>query len=106
MTCLAPEPVAPLGRLTERFVRRFPEFPPGGGRSAAIVPHLTGAPGSASDGALAARALTEAMASSGLTRSGCRPVVLLERASGVGRTVDALRLANKAMHATCGDARA
>ncbi|MCX4781958.1 2'-5' RNA ligase family protein [Streptomyces sp. NBC_01264] len=44
---LAPEPAAPLLRLTEAIADCWPEAPPYGGRFAEIVPHLTIAQGQA-----------------------------------------------------------
>ena len=38
---LAPEPAAPLNRLTEAFHARFPTFPPYGGAFDQVIPHLT-----------------------------------------------------------------
>lgn len=38
---LAPDPPAPLRKLTQELHRAFPEFPPYGGAFDEIVPHLT-----------------------------------------------------------------
>jgi 2'-5' RNA ligase superfamily len=38
---LDPQPVAPIRRLIDTVVARWPEYPPYGGQFAVVVPHLT-----------------------------------------------------------------
>lgn len=40
-TYLSPDPAAPFRQLTHELSRRFPEFPPYGGRFDDVVPHLS-----------------------------------------------------------------
>lgn len=40
-TYLSPEPAAPFRTLTHELAKRFPEFPPFGGRFDDVVPHLS-----------------------------------------------------------------
>jgi 2'-5' RNA ligase len=40
-TYLAPDPAAPIRKLTQELHRSFPEFPPYGGAFDDVVPHLT-----------------------------------------------------------------
>ena len=90
---LEPNPAEPFIDLTERLVRRFPEFPPFGGEFETIVPHLTAAHGDAEQAALAHAELLRRVAAGGAVRGLCDVVVLLENSSGLWRELHVFPLA-------------
>ena len=93
---LAPGPAAPFVDLTRRLVERFPECLPYGGEHQGVIPHLTVAHGNEVEAAIAAAALSGALAERGAIRSTCREVVLLEDSSGAWTQRHAFRLSPSA----------
>jgi 2'-5' RNA ligase len=93
-TYLAPEPAAPLVRLTQRLVRRFPAYQPYGGEHQGVVPHLTVAHGTPQEAALAEVELVSALQSQAVISSTCREVVLLENSSGLWREMHVFSLSS------------
>ena len=89
---LEPDPAPPFIDLTERLVRRFPDFPPFGGEFETIVPHLTAAHGDAAQAGLAHAELLRRVAAGGAVRGRCDAVVLLENSSGEWREMHAFAL--------------
>jgi len=89
---LEPSPPAPFIDLTERLVRRFPQFPPFGGEFPTIVPHLTVAHGDATEVDRVCAELTARIAKRGAIRGVCDHVVLLENSSGRWREMHAFAL--------------
>ena len=90
---LEPDPAEPFIDLTERLVRRFPDFPPFSGEFETIVPHLTAAHGDAAQADLAHAELLRRVAASGAVHSLCDAVVLLENSSGRWREMHTFALA-------------
>ncbi len=89
---IKPDPAEPFIDLTERLVRRFPDFPPFGGEFETIMPHLTAAHGDAAQADLAHAELLRRMAAGGTVRGRCDAVVLLENSSGPWREMHAFSL--------------
>jgi 2'-5' RNA ligase len=92
---LAPDPAAAFVELTERLVRRFPDFPPYGGQYGDVVPHLTVAHGSGLEQSRAAQ-LQVALSSVGGIACSVKEVVLIENASGCWQQMHVFPLAGAA----------
>lgn len=89
---LAPEPAEPFVELTTAVVRRFPEYPPHGGKHEAIIPHLTVADGSARGAEAAEKELRQRMAGRRPIVARCSAVEIMENGSGHWRTMRLLPL--------------
>jgi 2'-5' RNA ligase len=91
---LMPEPVEPFVELTQRLVRRFPEYPPYGGEHQDVVPHLTVAQGDPQQLTAAETELSRALQARSGIHSRCNEVVLLENSTGMWKPMHVFELAS------------
>lgn len=92
---LAPEPAAPFVALTQSLFRRFPRYPPFGGKFDTIIPHLTVAHGHEAEADRVEQELDARMQAHRPIASTCTTLTLLENSRGRWQEMHAFALPDK-----------